>query len=50
MAKIEWKTQEEIEQERAEQSRLDQLPNDKERIEMLENMVLDLLMMEMRNE
>ncbi len=49
MAKIEWKTQEEIEQEQAEQNRLDQLPNDKERIEMLENMVLDLLMMEMRN-
>ena len=50
MAKIEWKTQEKIEQEPAEQNSLDQLPNDKERIEMLENMVLDLLMTEMRNE
>lgn len=49
MAKIEWKSQEEIEQEKLEQERLEQLPNDKERIEMLENMVLDLLMMEMRN-
>ena len=39
----------EIEQEKAEQDRLDQLPSDKERIEMLENMVLDLLMMEMRD-
>ncbi len=49
MAKIEWKAQEEIEQEQMEQDRLNQLPSDAERIEMLENMVLDLLMMEMRN-
>lgn len=36
MAKIEWKTQEEIEQEQAEQDGINSLPTDKERIEMLE--------------
>lgn len=49
MAKIEWKTQEQVDLEKIEQDRLNQLPSDAERIEMLENMVLDLLMMEMRN-
>lgn len=45
MAKIEWKTQEEIEQEKLEQEQLEQMPSDKERIEELENMILQLLMM-----
>lgn len=45
MAKIEWKSQEEIEREKLEPEQLEQLPKDKERIEMLENMVLELLMM-----
>lgn len=45
MAKIEWKSQEDIEKEKAEQELIEQLPDDKERIEMLENMVLELLMM-----
>lgn len=45
MAKIEWKSQEEIDREKLEQEQLEQMPSDKERIEELENMILQLLMM-----
>lgn len=50
MAKIEWKTQDEIEQENAEQERIELLPTDRERLEFLENAVIELMMKEMRNE
>lgn len=40
----------ETEREKEEQERLEQMPSDKERIEMLEQTILDLLMTEMGNE
>lgn len=44
MAKISWKSEEDKEKEELERQKQESLPSDKARIEMLENMVLDLLM------
>lgn len=43
------KVKTEMEREKEEQERLEQTPSDKERIEMLEQTILDLLMTEMGN-
>lgn len=45
MADMKWKTQAEIDAEKAEQEKQASLPDDKERIAQLEEMVLQLLLM-----